>query len=137
LIDKDGYVLEANADGKKLGLPVIKGIKPSSFEPGKKIDLPEKTLSTAFEIYDAINDMDSKNTDKLMPNVDYVDVTNLDKVAVSLQSRVIVNIGEPEDLNYKINTVKTIFSKNIKKNERGRLDFYTDGNPVFTPENGG
>jgi len=48
-----------------------------------------------------------------------------------------VNIGETDDLNYKINTVQTIFTKNIKKDQRGKLDFYNNGNPVFTPENGG
>lgn len=137
LIDREGYLLEINPDLNKLNLPVVKGIQMEAYKPGKKINVKEDVLLSAFKIFDAIKEMDSMNMDKLMPSVDYVDVGDIDKISLSLQLRVLVNLGEPEDLNYKINAVKTIFTKNIKKNERGKLDFYTDKNPVFTSENGG
>lgn len=137
LIDKDGYLLEINPDLEGLNLPVVKGLTIEEYKPGKKINMQEDLLLTAFKVLDIIGEMDSKNTDKLLPSVDYVDVGDIYKVGLSLQSRVFVNLGEPEDLYYKINVVQTIFTKNIKKNERGKLDFSTDENPVFTPENGG
>jgi hypothetical protein len=137
LIDKEGYLLEINPDVKKLDLPVIKGIKPDTYKPGKKTGIQEDVLLTAFTVLDTIKEIDTSNTVKLLPSVDYVDVGNIDKVSISLQSRVIVNFGGLEDLHYKINAVQTIFTKNINKKERGKLDFSSDGNPVFTPENGG
>ena len=137
LIDRDGYLLEIIPDLEKTELPVIQGIKIEAFTLGKKINEQEEALLTAFNVFDTIKEMDSRNSDKLLPSVDYIDVGDIYNIGLSLQSRVLVNLGEPEDINYKINVVQTVFTKNIKKNERGKLDFSSDGNPVFTLENGG
>ena len=137
LIDREGYLLEINPDIKERVLPVIKGIKIDAYKPGKKINIREDALLSAFKVFDTIGELDNESTDKLLPSVDYVDVGDMYKISLSLQSRVLVNLGELEDLHYKINAVQTIFTKNIKKNERGKLDFSLDEDPVFTPENGG
>ena len=137
LIDMEGVLLEINPDLKKLDFPVFKGMKIDAYKPGKKVEIPEDTLLTAFKVFETIRVVDGENTDKLLPSVDYIDIGDIYNVQISLQSRVLVNLGKPEDLNYKMNAVKTIFTKNIKKSERGKLDFSSDENPVFTPENGG
>jgi cell division septal protein FtsQ len=137
LIDSEEVLLEVDPDMKKLHLPVIKVKKPDVLKLGKKLDLQENQLAAAYKIYDAVREMDSQYQDKLMPVIDFVDVTDSGNVGFSLQSRVIVNLGELDDLVYKLNAVKTVFEKNIKKDDRGKLDFTTDGNSVFTPENGG
>lgn len=137
LIDKEGYLLELNADTEKANLPVIRGINPDSFVLGEKIEISEKILLSAFKVFDTIREVDDMNQEKLLTYVDYVDVGNVDNVGFSLQSRVMVNLGTTEDLHYKINAARTIFTTNIKKTERGRLDFSTGANPVFTPEENG
>jgi len=137
LIDEQGYLLEIDPEREISGIPVIKGIKPDSFRLGKKVDMPEDVLSSAFKLYDTIKETDDKNEKKLLPDIDYIDVGDLNNVKFSLQSRIVVNLGELDDLNYKISTVRTILNNNIKENERGRLDFYPEGNPVFSPEIGG
>ena len=137
LIDKEGYMLELVPEQPNTDLPIIKGIEPDSPKTGKKIDFPEGTLSSAFKVFDTIREVDELNGDKLLDSVDYVDVGDMYNVRFSLQSRIIVNLGEMEDLHYKIKAASTIFNKNIKKTERGKLDFTTNANPVFTPENGG
>lgn len=137
LIDREGYLLEINPDLEKSDLPVIKGIKPATYKPGKKLDIPDDVLPAVFNLLAEIGELDSKNEDKLLPSVDYIEAGDMNNIGFSLQSRVLVNLGEPVDLNYKLNAVRTIFNKNIKNNERGKLDFSFDENPVFTPENGG
>ncbi len=137
LIDKEEVLLEVDPDMKKTHLPVIKLKKPEVLKPGKKLNLQENQLSMAYKVYDAIREVDGQSPDKLLPNVDYVDVSDTDKIGFSLQSRVLVNLGGLDDLVYELNAVKTVFSKNIKKDERGKLDFKSDGSPVFSPENGG
>jgi len=137
LIDTEEVLLEEDPDMKKLHLPVIKVKKPEVLKLGKKLDLHESQLSAAYKIYDAIKEIDSQNQDKLLPSIDFVDVSDPDNIGFSLQSRVIVNLRGSDDLVYKLNAVKTVFAKNIKKDDRGRLDFTSDGNSVFTPENGG
>ena len=137
LADKEGYLLESGADPKKLKLPVIKVPEPKTLNLGKKIDIPGENLISAYELFNTIKEMDSKNEDKLMPKVDYVDVSDMNNVRFSLQGRITVNLGKLEDLNYKINTAVTIYTRNLKKTDRGVLDFSIDADPVFTPENGG
>lgn len=137
LADKEGYLLEAAADPKKLKLPVIKVPEPKTLNLGKKIDIPKENLMSAYELFDTIKEMDGEKEDKLMPDIDYVDVSDMNNVRISLQKRITVNLGKLEDLHYKINTVRTIFKKSLKKTDRGVLDFSIDADPVFTPENGG
>lgn len=137
LIDREGYLLELNPDLDKTDLPVIKGIQPDTYRPGLKLNIQENILESAYMVFDAIGEIDNKNEDKLLPIVDFVDVGDIYNVSFMLQSRVLVNLGKPEDLNYKISAAQTIFYGNIKKDERGKLDFSIDENPVFTPESGG
>jgi cell division protein FtsQ len=137
LIDKEGYLLEVAAGYKKQKLPVIRGMKLASFKPGKKLALNQEAFSTASKLYATIRSTDAKEEDKLFPMLDYVDVSDQYNTVFSLQSRIIVNLGSLEDLNYKLNAVRTVLSKNIRKDERGKLDFSVDKNPVCTPENGG
>lgn len=137
LIDREGILLEMNPEIREVVLPVIKGIKSDTFSLGKKINIKEDALLSVFNIFDTIREMDNEKKDKLLPSVDYIDIGDMNNVTFSLQSRVIVNLGKPKDLNYKINAVKTIFTKNIKKSDRGKLDFSLNKDPVFTPENGG
>lgn len=137
LADREGYLLETVADPKKQKLPVIKVPEPKSLALGKKLDIPEENLLSAYELYDTIKELDNANEDKLLPNVAYVDVSDMNNVRFSLQDRITVNLGKFTDLHYKINAAGTIFKKNLTKTDRGILDFSTDSDPVFTPENGG
>jgi hypothetical protein len=131
------YLLETGADPKKLKLPVIKVPEPKTLNLGKKIDAPGEYLISAYELFDTIREMDGANEDKLITDVDYVDVSDMNNVRFSLQNRINVNLGKLEDLHYKINTTRTIFLKSLKKTDRGVLDFSIDADPVFTPESGG
>lgn len=137
LTDQEGYLLEIDPVLKERKLPVIKVPKLETLKPGKKLEISDDMLLSAFKVFDTIEEVDKLQEDKLLPDVDYVDVSDPYNTSFSLQSRIIINLGEVKDLHYKINAAKTIFIKNIKKTDRGKLDFSTDANPVFTPENGG
>lgn len=137
LIDREGYLLEIDPDLNDTNLPFIKGVEPDSVIPGKKLNINNEILLSAFKVFDTIREVDEMDQDKLLPDVDYVNVADLQNVSFSLQSRVVVNLGKPEDLHYKISAAKTIFARNIKNTERGKLDFSSGSNPVFSPESGG
>lgn len=134
LIDKDEYLLEINPKEYDKSLPVIKGINAGSLVPGNKIKIDKDSLLSAVKVFDTIGKVDEDFEDKLLPIVDYVDVEDKYNILFSLDSRIIVNLGGAEDLNYKIITAHTIYNENISKNEKGRLDFSANGNPVFTPQ---
>jgi hypothetical protein len=141
LIDKEGYLLEVGPDfsGESVqnDFHIIRTVDPSSAVPGKKLDIPEEMLLSAFKVFDTIKEIDAVNNEKLLPVVDYVDTSDLSNIRFSLQARITVNLGKAEDLHYKINAAASIFTKNIKKTERGTLDFSVGKDPVFAPESGG
>jgi len=137
LIDREGYMLEWCPEPPDIKLPVIKGIEADSPKLGQKIENSKEALSSAFKVFDTIKDVDDLNGDRLSDIIDYVDVSDLYNVSFSLQSRIIVNLGKMDDLHYKISTASTIFNRNIKRTEKGKLDFSKNTDPVFTPENGG
>lgn len=134
LIDEDEYLLEIDPKTYDKSLPVIKGIKCDQLLPGKKMALDKDSLLSAVDVFDTIEKVDENYEDKLLPVVDYVDIEDKYNILVSMDSRIIVNLGEAEDLNYKINAAHTIYYENINKNEKGKLDFSANGNPVFTPQ---
>lgn len=141
LVDKEGYLLEVDpvlgSETEQNSLPVIRTVEPSSANPGKKLDIPEEMLLSAFKVFDTIREVDAVNNEKMLPEVDCVDTSDLSNIRFSLQARIIVNLGKAEELHYKINAAASIFTKNIKKTERGTLDFSVGKDPVFTPESGG
>lgn len=134
LIDKDDYLLEINPKSYDKSLPVIKGISCDKLVPGKQLVFDKELLLSALDIFDTIKKTDEEYEDKLLPSVDYIDIGDKFNILISLDSRIIVNIGEAEDLNYKINTTHTIYNENINENDKGKLDFSVNGNPVFTPQ---
>lgn len=137
LIDREGYLLDIDPDLNETNLPIIKGVEPESVIPGKKLKINKEILLSAFKVFDTIREVDEMDEDKLLTDVDYVNVADLQNVSFSLQSRIIVNLGKLDDLYYKISAAKTIFARNIKNTERGKLDFSSGSNPVFSPEDGG
>lgn len=137
LIDREGYLLEIEPSADNKNLPVIRTTQLKSADPGSKLDIPDEMLLSAFKVFDTISEVDSANEDELFKDVDYVDACDPFNISVSVESRIIVNLGKAEDLHYKINAASSIIRKNIKKTERGTLDFSADTDPVFTPEYGG
>ncbi|NTV91179.1 MAG: hypothetical protein HGA22_12595 [Clostridiales bacterium] len=96
----------------------------------------DSSFETAEGIIEAIGQFDIKEENKLLPLLDYIDVSDTASVVLSLDSRITVRIGGMDDLNYRISSLKTIFFKNIKENETGLLDFTTGEDPVFSPGSG-
>jgi cell division protein FtsQ len=137
LIDREGYLLEIEPATDRLSLPVIRTTQLATANLGNKLDIPDEMFLSAFKVFDTIKDVDSANECKLIDDVDYVDPCDPYNVKISLESRIIVNLGKAEDLHYKISATTSILRKNLKKTERGTLDFSANTDPVFTPEYGG
>ncbi len=138
LIDKEGYALESVPADKKTGLLVMKGLEFTDYEPGKELDLKNgASLALGIKLMEALKESDQSDKVKLFELVDVLDVGDEFNIKIRLEARVTVNLGDLEDLNYRISMARTIFTKNIKKGEKGTLDFTAGANPVFSPEGGG
>jgi len=135
LIDNEGYVLEAVNNAGNLNFPDIKGLKFEHYEIGQVLQVENsECLSTAVNILETVREGDEVDNFKVYNLVDSVDVSDLKKVNIVLDSRVKVILGNTQDLSYKLNYLKQIFIKGIKKDEKGVLDFSSGDNPSFIPE---
>ncbi|HHW30430.1 MAG TPA: hypothetical protein GXX20_01965 [Clostridiaceae bacterium] len=135
LVDNESYVLEIMGQASLDELPVIKGLEFSYYELGKKLATENtKNLDAAMYVLNVIRLSDKNDRFKLLKIVDSIDVANLDKICLSVDSRIIVNFGNMEELDYKISAAKQILLKNIKETEKGLLDFTLGENPTFIPD---
>lgn len=135
LIDEEGYVLETVKNDEGNSLPLIKGLKFGNYELGQMLPTEEpENLEKAIALLKTVKASDAEGAFKLAAAVKWVDVGDLKKVCLFIDSRIVVNLGDLQDLDYRIRATKQILLKNIKKEEKGLLDFSMSENPVFIPE---
>jgi len=135
LIDEEGYVLDTVKEPGKDKLITIKGFEFENYELGKKLVLEnEYSLENAVDVMKAMEDSDKNDRFKILGLVEGVDVSDGENIRLFVDSRLVVNLGDLQDISYRIGVVKEILQKNLKKKERGLLDFTTGENPIFTPE---
>lgn len=134
IIDEDGFVTEAVDDISKVKLPVINGLSFDNYKPGQKLKLKnEEAFQECNELIKAIKDSDNLSSFKLYSILKSIDAADAGNIKFLLDSRIKVNFGDLQDLSYRITFLKEIYQKQIKKNEKGILDF-TEKNPRFTPD---
>jgi len=135
VLDREGYVLETAASDKEYNLPFIGGLKFKNFKTGSMLVMENpEAFNTALKVLDVIKAVDGQESVKLYGYVDAVDAGDRRNVCISLDGRIVVNLGDLLDLNYRISVAKTVFIKDIKKDAKGKLDFTVGENPVFEPE---
>lgn len=135
LIDSNGYVLETKAPDKKLELPLIKGLEFNDYKLGSKLEIKNRgALDDSIKLLEALKENSKIDKTNIFSIVNIVDAGDRSLIKITLDSRIIVKLGNLDNLNYKISATNTIFYKNIKKGEKGVLDFTAGENPVFSPE---
>lgn len=138
VIDDDGFVLETLSADEEKKIPVLKGLKFDNYELGGKLAVKNpEALQTARKLIDAVRQSDKNDAVHLFDQIDSIYAGDPAHIGISLDSRVTADLGDLQDLNYRISATKTVFYKNIKKNERGVLDFSLGEKPVFQPESRG
>lgn len=134
IIDEAGYVLETIVDIEKVQLPLIKGLDIKNFGLGKAIITNNiEGLTSSIKIIKKIpsNEENEKNKQNFI--IKAIDISDSRKVYLDIDSRIKVNFGESKDIDYKIEYLKQILQKGIKKEDKGVIDFTTGNNPNFIP----
>lgn len=135
IVDNESYVLESLDKIDGYSLPLIKGLDFESFELGQALMLEDyEKFQSAMKITEEIAKSDQADDFKLLEKIDYIDISNPARVLLLYESRIIVNLGDLTDLSYRLDFLKQVLHKNLKKNEKGYLDFTTGENPSFMPE---
>lgn len=134
VIDRYKYVLETVEDILKYPIPLVKGLKFTSYRIGQAVNIESnKKFEKLLNLIDALTEEEKNDNFKLMNLIDLIDIENIDNICIFLDSRLVINIGDIYDLNYKIKTIDYIFSNNIGKDDKGMLDFTAGDYPIFMP----
>jgi len=135
LMDKEGYIVDTVKSEEKYDLPVIKGIEFEYYELGKKPEVQNpESIKKVIKVINTVNSSDAVTEFKLYELIESIDVSNQKGICLFMDSRLVVNLGELEDLGYRINVLKYIYLRNINKDDKGLIDFTVGDNPVFIPE---
>lgn len=136
LMDGEGILLDKLKDQKSLTLPAIKGLKFEKYEIGQALKQKDlESLKYVLKLKNALNESDKDDTFKLGDIVNYFDISDTSKISIMVDSRILINFGDLQDLNYRIRFAKYLYSKLIGKLDHGTLDFSTGNNPRFIPGN--
>jgi cell division protein FtsQ len=135
IVDNESYVLDIIKDMPPHNLPIIKGLRFNNYELGQKLSTENpESLNAVITILDVIKTSDKKDRFKLLDIINSIDVGDLKKIIFLIDSRIVLNLGDIEELEYKIAATKQILLKNVKKEDKGLLDFTIGENPTFIPD---
>lgn len=138
IIDSEGYLLDAQEKLEINRLLQLRGIDAGQYVLGARLQENEVyKLSKLSELLEGIKSSDEADGFDLYKMIGYVDIGNPRKIMLSLEGRIQVGLGELQDLNYRLTFLKQLLAKNIKKDDRGFIDFDNGRNPSFIPEKPG
>lgn len=128
-IDEEGMILEIDPAIKHPELPVVKGLKFETFKVGEYLDIENKEqFSTTTELIKEIKNAGILNL------ISEIDVSSQSNIKFKLKNGIKANLGDGEDMNYKISFAKSIIEDVTKQNLKGTIEMSHGGNPVFKPE---
>jgi len=139
ILDSEMHVVDTISSAiRRTNLPEIKGLVFRDYVLGRKLDIENvEVLESVETIVNTISFHDKDSQQKLMDLITYIDFTDPRSVVLLLDSRILVKIGNLDDINYKISSLRSIYFGNIKETESGILDFTVGANPIFSPFAGG
>jgi cell division protein FtsQ len=128
-IDEEGMILEINPAIKRPDLPVVKGLKFETFKVGECLSVENKEQFTTITLL--IKEI--KNAE-MLNMVSEIDITDLSNIRLKIKEGIKANLGDDDNMNYKINFAKSIVEDVKKQNLKGTIEMSHKGNPVFKPD---
>lgn len=133
IINSAGKVLEL-AQAPLDGVPVIKGVVVKEAALSQKVVLEDETSLTL------ISEIEAARASAGLTPVTEFDLTNPVSPTITYDGRIIIKLGIPTDLEYKLQTaVAVLNSEDMKTAQRGTLDVSLapdKGRSYFKPEYG-
>ena len=136
------YLQDAN------NLPLVKGLVFARYELGQPLAIQENNnFSIVLDFLRAVKNFDnridkSNNNDnnyysgnnlKIYDLINVIDVANKKNVKVLIDSRLTVNFGSLEEIDYRLEFLKILLNGDLKYG-KGILNFTMGDKPVFTPQ---
>ncbi len=114
LISTKGRILEQISDNSS-GLPELNCDELETTEVGKYISFSDKNIP------DILQDITESIIRNEITSVTGFDVTDTANIKLIYDGRITVNLGLPEDIDYKIRTAKAIITEKLDPNNTGTI----------------
>ncbi len=140
LVDREGYILDLKQDVSEYNLPSVQGLTFDNCELGQVVNAEDKKKLDVFykvleEIIKVDNDKVYDSSKAIYKHVNYVDVSDLDNVGISLDMRVRVNLGNYKKIgSYRLSFLREVFFNKLEETDKGYLDFTNGDRPNFIPD---
>lgn len=133
--DKEGIALENTKDKTDFKLPIFVPILEEGYKLGSKIKFnPTDALINVEKILNKIKISDTNDDYKLYNVIQEIKNDADGNIILNLENKIDANIGNGEDINYRIDFLRTIYKSVLKTGETGYLDFTLEGKPVLKPK---
>lgn len=114
VISSKGRILES-VDSNKDKLPELKCEKLKSTKPGDYVSFSDKNVPAILE------EVSESLINNKIKNITCFDVTDTANIVLEYDNRIKINIGLPEDIDYKIKTAMTIINEKLDPNNTGTI----------------
>lgn len=114
VVSREGRILKIS-EKKVSGLPIVKGVKLKSNTPGSYVEYNnEKNSKTLATLVTSLNSCGFENLSE-------INVSNKAKITFTYDKRILVQLGLPEDIDYKVRTAKAIITDKLDPNNTGLI----------------
>lgn len=114
LISAKGRILDS-VDSNEDKLPELKCDKLKSTKPGDYVTFSDENVP------DILQDVSESLIANDVKNITAFDVTDTANITLEYDKRITINIGLPEDIDYKIRTAMTIINEKLDPNNTGTI----------------
>ncbi|NMB32983.1 MAG: FtsQ-type POTRA domain-containing protein [Clostridium sp.] len=140
VIDSNNYVIDTIGDAEGSSIPIARGITCNGYTLGQALETEKPEGITALDtVLKTISssDLNAGDRDKefdILDSMTYIDVSDLENIHICLDSRIIINLGDYKKINeYRIDFLREIYYLQLKRDDKGFLDFTSGEYPSFIP----
>lgn len=114
-VSTEGRILNI-VDKKDKNLPVIKGVNLKDATPGAYVEYDNDTSAKTLD--EIVSSIENSGFDKLSA----IDVSDSTDINFTYDKRILVKLGMPEAIDYKVRTAKTIITEKLDPNNTGVVE---------------
>lgn len=131
--DEEGFVLSVHTDSNERDLPVVRGIALPAYKIGQTISTGNEEQMKALNVlFHEIKLCDAVEGDyKLSAHIEIADVSEYNKIWLFVDDTLSVNLGDTDNMEYKIPALKKILQTEAVQGKSGLIDFTVSDQPVF------
>ncbi len=117
VLSKSGKMLECANSGRSKGIPLVKGMKLKSVNPGDKLK-SEDALKTKI-----LNNLVEQADNLKFGKITEIDLTDRTNITLNYDNRISIYIGSSVDMDYKLKFIKAVIDGHLTDNFKGTLRY--------------